>query len=83
MISSFTDIQNILDFEKDYPEAKVILLEENYRSTSHILRLANVAIAKNTVRKEKNLFTRGEAGELITILPTWDEISEGENSQPC
>ena len=65
-------------FEKDFPGTKVILLEENYRSTGNILSLANNAIKKNTVRKEKNLFTRSGAGEEIEILPSFDEESEAE-----
>lgn len=49
------DIQNILDFEKDYPEAKIIKLEQNYRSTQVILDAANAVIENNTGRKPKNL----------------------------
>jgi len=51
------DIKNILDFEKDYPDAKVILLEENYRSTKTILEAANTVIEKNKIRRKKTLFT--------------------------
>lgn len=57
------DISNILDFEKDYPDAKVVKLEENYRSTPVILECANTVIAKNTGRKPKALWTANEAGE--------------------
>lgn len=70
------NLKNILKFEDDYPEAKVILLEQNYRSTQKILTAANEVIKKNTVRKEKNLFTENEDGEHITLLQTWDENRE-------
>ena len=72
------NLKNIMNFEKDFPNTKVILLEENYRSTGNILSLANNAIKKNTIRKEKNLFTRSGDGEKIEILPSWDEESEAE-----
>lgn len=72
------NLKNIMTFEKDFPGTKVILLEENYRSTGNILSLANNAIKKNTVRKEKNLFTRSGAGEEVEILPSFDEESEAE-----
>ncbi len=70
-------IKNILNFETDYPDAKVVLLEENYRSTGTILEAANEVIKKNFVRKEKNLFTRKEKGETITIYEAYDEADEG------
>ena len=72
------DIQNILKFEKDYPEAKIILLEENYRSTKTILEAANTIIEKNKIRMKKNLFTSNSDGEKIGILKAFDEISESE-----
>src|SRR3989344_882962 len=59
------DITNILNFEKDYPEAVVILLEENYRSTQTILTAANRIIEKNVMRKEKRLFTKNPEGEKL------------------
>lgn len=71
-------LRNILDFEKDYPGAKVILLEENYRSTKTILSVANHIIAKNTFRKEKNLFTKNEDGEVLALFEGFDEVSEAE-----
>ncbi len=71
-------IRNILDFEKDYPEAQVILLEENYRSTQTILHVANHIIKKNTFRKEKNLFTKNETGEPLSLFEGFDEVSEAE-----
>lgn len=69
-------IANILSFEEDYPGAKVILLEENYRSSAHILDAANAVIAKNTLRKPKNLFTAKEGGEKITLREAYDENDE-------
>ena len=59
------DIRNIMDFELDYPDAKVVLLEQNYRSTQRILTAANAVIAKNEGRKEKRLWTDAGDGELI------------------
>lgn len=70
------DIENILNFEKDYPDAKVILLEQNYRSTQTILSAANQIIEKNIFRKEKKLFTKNGEGEKIGLLITYDENSE-------
>lgn len=70
------DIANILNFEKHYPQAKVILLEENYRSTGNILSAANALIGKNKLRKEKNLFTRGAEGAKIRIVMTASETEE-------
>lgn len=58
-----------MNFEKDYANTKVIILEENYRSTQNILNLANKSIEKNIVRKEKNLWSKSVAGELVEILP--------------
>lgn len=70
------DIQNILSFEEDYPEAKVILLEQNYRSTQTILTAANDVIKKNKIRKEKNLFTKNEEGEMISFFRATNETEE-------
>lgn len=72
------DIKNLLNFEADYPEAKVIVLEENYRSTKTILDAANIVIEKNKLRRKKNLFTQEGAGERIGIFQGYDEISEAE-----
>jgi DNA helicase-2/ATP-dependent DNA helicase PcrA len=72
------NLRNILNFEKDFPGTKTILLEENYRSTGNILTLANEAIKKNTVRQEKNLFTSQGDGDKIDVMPSWDETSEAE-----
>lgn len=60
------NMQNILDFEKDYPDAAVILLEQNYRSTQTILNAANQVIKNNRNRTDKNLWTENRAGEKIT-----------------
>ncbi|MEK7574796.1 MAG: UvrD-helicase domain-containing protein [Patescibacteria group bacterium] len=70
------DIKNILGFEKDYPEAKMVMLEENYRSTQTILTAANRVIAKNKVRRDKNLFTKNGEGELVGLLEAYDENDE-------
>jgi len=70
------DMQNILDFEKDYPEALVIKLEQNYRSTSVILEAAHAVIEKNRNRKEKQLWTDREGGEKIRIWRAMNERDE-------
>ena len=70
------DIRNILDFEKDYPDAKVIKLEQNYRSTANILDAANQVIARNQGRKDKKLWTEHEAGEKIQLYRAADEHDE-------
>lgn len=70
------DIQNILDFEKDFPEAKVIKLEQNYRSSRTIVEAASKVIAYNSERKEKTLFTENEQGEKITIREELNEYDE-------
>lgn len=72
------DIKNLLEFEKDYPEAKVILLEENYRSTKVILDAANAIIEKNKLRRKKNLFTAQTGGEKISLYQAFDEVAEAE-----
>ena len=72
------DIKIILDFETDYPEARVITLEENYRSTKNILEAANAVIEKNKIRRDKNLFTGNLAGEKIGLYRGFDETSEAE-----
>lgn len=70
------DIKNILSFERDYPGAVMIVLEENYRSTQTILEVANHIIKKNKNRFEKNLFTKQEAGEQIGLYQAFDENDE-------
>lgn len=67
------DMQNILDFEKDYPEAKVVLLEENYRSTKKILQAANEVIKNNRNRRPKKLWTQNDEGEQIVYYRANDE----------
>lgn len=69
------DIKNILDFEKDFPSARTIRLEQNYRSTQVILEGASVVVAQNTQRKGKNLWTSREGGSLIGFY----EAPDGEN----
>ena len=69
-------ISNILNFETDFPGAKVILLEQNYRSTQTILSAANNVIAKNTMRKEKKLFTNNNEGERLSLMASYDEGDE-------
>lgn len=70
------NIKNILRFEQDYPGAKVVLLEENYRSTKTILDAANAVIEKNTLRVPKNLFTSQASGEKIGVYEAYDENDE-------
>ena len=72
------DVTNILDFEKDYPNAKVIKLEQNYRSKGNILDAANVVIANNANRKSKALRTEQELGEKIKVYRAFDDKSEGD-----
>lgn len=71
-------IQNILNFEKDYPEMTEIILEENYRSTQNILQVANEVIVKNKMRKDKNLFTKNGQGDKITVYQAIDEYDEAK-----
>ena len=70
------DIRNILDFEKDYPDAQVVKLEQNYRSTANILDAANQVIAHNVGRKEKALWTDAGEGEKIHLYSAGDEREE-------
>ena len=70
------DIQNILDFERDYPEAKVLKLEQNYRSTQKILRAANEVVSNNDNRKGKSLWTENTEGEEIVLFKATDEHDE-------
>lgn len=72
------NLKNILNFERDYKNAKIIILEENYRSTQNILEAANEVIKKNQFRPEKNLFTKNEKGENISLYEASDEIDEAE-----
>ena len=70
------DIRNILDFEKDYPKARLLKLEQNYRSTSVILDAANAVIENNTGRKPKKLWTKNPVGAAITYYNATDERDE-------
>ena len=70
------DIRNILDFEDDYPDAKVIKLEQNYRSTANILDAANQVIANTEGRKDKKLWTEHADGEKIEVYQASDEHDE-------
>ena len=63
------DLRNILDFEKDFPDAQIVRLEQNYRSTEVILDAASAVIANNRNRKEKTLWTDRKGGAKITLLP--------------
>lgn len=71
------DISNILDFEEDYPDARVVKLEQNYRSTANILNAANAVIANNRKRKEKRLFTEVGSGDKVGVFVASDERDEG------
>ncbi len=70
------DIQNMLNFEKTYPDVKIVTLEENYRSTQTILAAANNVIKKNVMRPDKNLFTKNGEGEKIELLIAYTEQEE-------
>jgi len=71
------DIKNILNFERDFKKPKIVMLEENYRSTQTILSVANAVIKKNKNRFEKNLFSRGAMGEKVSVFEAFDENDEG------
>src|SRR5690606_37589445 len=72
------DIRNILDFERDFPGARIVRLEENYRSTPNILEVANVVIAENTERRGKTLRATRPAGEAVTLVEALDERDEAD-----
>ena len=72
------DIQNILEFEEFFPNAKVVRLEQNYRSTKVILQAASALIENNRGRKKKDLWTENEAGEKITVLQARDQYHEAQ-----
>lgn len=71
------DIRNILEFEKDYPQAHTVKLEQNYRSVGNVLEAANAVIANNQHRKEKKLFTNADPGDKIQVYTASDERDEG------
>ena len=72
------NLKNILSFEKDYPNAKIVLLEENYRSTKNILEAANEIIKKNKYRPDKHLFTENKIGDKIGLYESIDETDEAD-----
>ncbi len=72
------DLRNILNFEKDYPEAKVVLLEQSYRSTKLILEAASYVISANQQRKPKNLWTDNEPGLPAAVVETYTEQEEAQ-----
>src|SRR3989338_2006905 len=72
------DIRNILSFEKDYPEAKIIFLEQNYRSTQNILAAAQNVISNNKFQRHKNLWTDNQIGEKIFLAEIDHERAEGD-----
>jgi len=72
------DLRNILSFERDYPEAGVILLEQNYRSTRKILETASHVISANKQRKPTKLWTENEAGESVNVIETYTEQEEAQ-----
>ncbi|MDI6740341.1 MAG: UvrD-helicase domain-containing protein, partial [Candidatus Edwardsbacteria bacterium] len=72
------DIKNILDFENDFPDAKVVRLEQNYRSTKVILDCANAVVKNNLGRKRKKLWTENNKGDVVTLWRAWDERDEAD-----
>ncbi len=70
------EVDNILRFEKDFPGARIIRLERNYRSTGHILSAASGLIARNKGRLGKTLFTDGEKGDKVAVMGVWDDEEE-------
>ncbi|MGD9143707.1 MAG: UvrD-helicase domain-containing protein [Dehalococcoidia bacterium] len=72
------DLRNILNFEKDYPDAKVVLLEQNYRSTKLILEAASHVISSNRQRKQKELWTENEPGLPSAVIETYTEMEEAQ-----
>ncbi len=71
------DFRNILNFEKDYPKAKIVFLEENYRSTQNILDAAHAVIEKNVYKTQKNLWTKHGPGLKVNIVQAANEVEEG------
>ncbi len=74
----FADLRNIMNFEKDYADARVIFLEQNYRSTKNILETASSIIQANQHRKPKNLWTQNETGDLTSVIETYTEQEEAQ-----
>jgi DNA helicase-2/ATP-dependent DNA helicase PcrA len=75
----FADLRNILSFEKDYPEAKVVFLEQNYRSTKTILEVASDIISANVQRKPKKLWTENEDGASVTVIESYNAEEEAQS----
>jgi DNA helicase II / ATP-dependent DNA helicase PcrA len=75
----FADLRNILSFEKDYPEAKVVFLEQNYRSTKTILEVASDVISANVLRKPKKLWTENEDGASVTVIEGYNAEEEAQS----
>ena len=75
----FADLRNILSFEKDYPEAKVVFLEQNYRSTKTILEVASDVISNNVLRKPKKLWTENEDGASVTVIESYNAEEEAQS----
>jgi DNA helicase-2/ATP-dependent DNA helicase PcrA len=75
----FADLRNILSFEKDYPEAKVVFLEQNYRSTKTILEVASDVISANVLRKPKKLWTENEDGASVTVIESYSAEEEAQS----
>ena len=71
------DLRNLLHFERDFPDAQVILLEQNYRSTGHILRSAHAVIARASERRERSLWTDNPDGEPVAVQEFYDSDEEG------
>jgi DNA helicase II / ATP-dependent DNA helicase PcrA len=74
----FADVRNILNFENDYPDSKVVMLEENYRSTKTILETASCIISANRQRKPVNLWTQNDAGSSAVVVETYTEQEEAQ-----
>jgi len=74
----FADLRNILSFEKDYPEARLVLLEQNYRSTKTILEVGSDVISANLQRKPKELWTENEDGSPVAIIESYNEEEEAQ-----
>lgn len=77
------DIRNILNFERDFPEARTVVLGRNYRSTGHIVRAADALVARNLTRKQKKLTTENEDGPRISVLKCQDETHEARSIADC
>jgi len=75
----FADLRNILSFEKDYPEAKVVFLEQNYRSTKTILEIASDVISGNVQRKPKKLWTENEDGTPVAVIESYNAEEEAQS----